>query len=206
MKNFIAKEGYLSIAFVFVLWILVWIFWSFSFILFFLLLILLFIFRTPSRKLVCDDKLAILSPIDGKVTKIENCKHKDLGECIELSIKNSFYDSGVLNSPIKMHIEEIRAKHGLFLCSKLEAAKRMNERVFILAKAEGQKIALRIYAGSLDRKLKLDNISYDLNCGDKLGFLINGSIHLFLPKQARIYAGLGDYISSGSLLGYLGKI
>ena len=206
MKKIVAKEGYLSIAFIFILLILVWIFWSFSFILFLLLLIFLFIFRNPNRELVCNDKSAILSPIDGKITKIENCKHKDLGECIELSIKNAFYDCGVLNSPMQMQIEEIRPKHGLFLCNELESSKKMNERIFILALAQGQRIGLRIYAGSLDRKLKLNDISYDVNCGDKIGFLINGSIHLLLPKQSRIHVGLGDYIQSGSLLGYLGKI
>lgn len=206
MKKIIAKEGYLSIALVFILWVLVWVFWSFSFVLFFLLLILLFVFRMPSRELVCNDKLAVLSPIDGRVVKIENCNHKDLGECIKLSIKNAFYNVGVLRSPTKMKIEEVRFKNGLFLCSELETSERMNERVFISAFAEGQRIGLRVCAGSLDRKLKLDNIPYDLNRGDKMGFLVNGSVHLFLPRQCRIYAGLGDHISSGSLLGYLEKV
>ncbi len=206
MKKIIAKEGYLSIAFVFVLWIGVWIFWSFSFTLFFLLLFLLFIFRVSSREPVCSDQWALLSPIDGKITKIENCIHKDLGECIKLSIKNAFYDCGVLSSPAKMQIQELRVRHGLFLCSRLESSQRLNERIFILALMQGQKIALRICAGSLDRRLRLNDLSYELNCGDKMGFFINGSVHLFLPKQSRIHAALGDYIHSGSLLGYLGKV
>lgn len=206
MKQFIAKEGYLIITFVFVLFVVVWVFWGFSFVLFFLLLAFLFVFRVPRREPVCSDKLAILSPVDGKVVKIESCNDKDFGECMKLSIKNVFYDAGVLRSPAGMKIEEIGFKHGLFLCSELEASERMNERAFISAFVEGQRIVLRICAGSLDRRLKLDNIPRDLHCGDKIGFLINGSVHLFLPKQSRIYVGLGDCISSGSLLGYLGKI
>ncbi len=205
MKNFIAKEGYLSISLVFVLLVLVWFFWSFSFILFFLLLFLLFLFRISKREGVCNDKAALLAPIDGKIVSIENCVHKDLGECIKISIKNAFYDCGILSAPLQMQVVQIRAKHGLFLCSELECSKRLNERVFILAKAAEQDIALRICAGSLDRNLKLDDFTYELKSGDKMGFLLNGKVHLFVPQSSRIHAGVGDYVRLGSLLGYLGK-
>lgn len=67
---------------------------------------------------------------------------------------------------------------------------------------ENKTIALRIYAGSFDRKLKFDNISHDLKAGDRMGFLINGSISLLLPKDTRIHMGLNDEIKAGSLLGY----
>ncbi|HEF5984373.1 TPA: phosphatidylserine decarboxylase, partial [Campylobacter jejuni] len=47
-----------------------------------------------------------------------------------------------------------------------------------------------------------DNISHDLKAGDRMGFLINGSISLLLPKDTRIHIGLNDEIKAGSLLGY----
>lgn len=178
-------------------------FYSFSILLLALIVICIFLFRAPKRGLVCSDEKAIFAPMDGRVTKIENIHHKDLGECVEITIKNALYDAGNFNTPFAMSIIDIRLRHGLFLCSELKSAKMMNERAFILAKVkENKTIALRIYAGSFDRKLKLDNISHDLKAGDRMGFLINGSISLLLPKDTRIHIGLNDEIKAGSLLGY----
>ncbi|EAI3823096.1 phosphatidylserine decarboxylase [Campylobacter coli] len=203
MGKYIAKEGQWSIAIVFILFIICWIFYSFSILLFLLLLVLLFIFRIPNRTMVCNDSKAILSPIDGRVTKIENVFDKRLGESVEISIKNAFYDAGTFCTPFKMDINDIGLKHGLFLCSELKSARIMNERVSILASSSGTDIILRVYAGSFDRKLKLDNLSYNLEVGDKMGFLVNGAISIVLPKDTRIHVGLGDELKSGSLLGYL---
>ncbi|HEA8243870.1 TPA: phosphatidylserine decarboxylase [Campylobacter coli] len=203
MGKYIAKEGQWSIAIVFILFIICWIFYSFSILLFLLLLVLLFIFRIPNRTMVCNDSKAILSPIDGRVTKIENVFDKRLGESVEISIKNAFYDAGTFCTPFKMDINDIGLKHGLFLCSELKSARIMNEKVSILASSSGTDIILRVYAGSFDRKLKLDNLSYNLEVGDKMGFLVNGAISIVLPKDTRIHVGLGDELKSGSLLGYL---
>ncbi|EGK7561324.1 phosphatidylserine decarboxylase [Campylobacter coli] len=203
MGQYITKEGQWPIVIVFILFVICWIFYSFSVLLFLLLLVLLFIFRIPNRTMVCNDSKAILSPIDGRVIKIENIFDKRLGESVEISIKNAFYDAGIFCAPFKMDINDIALKHGLFLCSELKSARIMNERVSILASSSGTDIILRVYAGSFDRKLKLDNLSYNLEVGDKIGFLINGTISIVLPKDTRIHVGLGDELKSGSLLGYL---
>ena len=203
MSRFIAKEGWAVIFITLVLLLLIWIFGHFSFILFFVLLALLFLFRASKPNLVCDDKKAILAPIDGKITRIENAYYEDFGECLELNIKNAFYDCGSLSSPIKMQLEKLTLRHGLFLCSELEVAKKMNERMVIHALSSEKKIIMRIYAGSLDRKLKLFNNPHNLDSGDRMGFLLNGSVSLLLPKDTRVHVGLNDEIKSGSLLAYL---
>ena len=202
MKNYIAKEGFLSLFIVGFIFILVWIFYSFSILLFVLFLLLLFVFRIPNRSLVCTDKKAILSPIDGKVISIENVNHKDFGECIELSIENSLYNAGNIISPFCMDISEIRLKHGLFLCNEPKF-KTISEKIFILAKSSNALVGLRICAGFFDRKLKLENIAYKLETGDKMGFLISGNVSLLLPKDTRLHIGLNDELRAGSLLGYL---
>ncbi|TKX33070.1 phosphatidylserine decarboxylase [Campylobacter aviculae] len=201
--KYIAKEGYLSIGTIIVFIIFFWILNSFSFILFCLLVIFLFIFRNPSRILDCSDNKAILSPIDGKITKIDNIFHKELGESIEISITNSFCNVGSFYTPFEMNIDEIKCKHGLFLDDKSGNLNFLKEKICINATTNSSKIFLEIYAGSLGRKLKLDCISYDLKVGDRLGFLINGKIKLILPKNIRIRAGIGDEVRSGTLLGYL---
>lgn len=203
MSKFIAKEGYAAIFLALFLFFIVWIFLGFSWIFLVLFLFFVFLFRKNKFELLCNDEKALLSPISGRVTKIENIKHSDLGECVVLNIKNAFYDCGTLLAPTKMHIKNLNLKHGLFLCSELEAAKDMNERVDIEAASKDKKFILQIRAGSMDRKLKLTPPNYNLERGCELGFLLNGSVSLFLPRDTRIYVGLNDSIKAGSLLGYL---
>ncbi|MBS4281267.1 phosphatidylserine decarboxylase [Campylobacter vulpis] len=203
MNRFIAKEGWTVVFTLLGLLLLVWIFWGFSFILLLAFLAFLFLFRASKPYLVCNDEKAILAPIDGRITRIENAYYEDFGECLELNIKNAFYDCGSLSAPIKMQFEKLTLRHGLFLCSELEVAKKMNERMIIRAFAGDKSIIMRICAGSLDRKLKLMNNPHHLNAGDKMGFLLNGSISLLLPKDTRVHVGLNDEIKAGSLLAYL---
>lgn len=203
MSRFIAKEGYGVILTILILLLVVWIFWRFCLLLFLVLLAFLFLFRASKPNLVCSDERAVLAPLNGRVTRIENAYYEDFGECLELNIKNAFYDCGSLNAPIKMQLERLTLRHGLFLCSELEVAKRMNERMVIRAFAGNKSIIMRICAGSLDRKLKLINNPHHLNAGDKMGFLLNGSVSLLLPKDTRVHVGLNDEIKAGSLLAYL---
>ncbi|MBK2000247.1 phosphatidylserine decarboxylase [Campylobacter sp. 2018MI35] len=203
MMKYITKESYFSISLIIFLIILFWILNSFSFVLFLLLLIFLFIFRNPNRILICHDIKAILSPIDGQIVQIENTIRKDFGECVEISIVNSFYNAGSFYAPFEMNIEEIKYRYGLFLDKESQNLNFLKEKITINAINNSSKILLEIYAGNLGKKIRLDNISHSLKVGDRLGFLINGKIKLILPKNIRIQAGLGDEIKSGSLLGYL---
>ncbi|EPB0942037.1 phosphatidylserine decarboxylase [Campylobacter upsaliensis] len=203
MSRFVAREGWVIIFITLLSLLLLWAFWHFSFIIFLFLLALLFLFRASKLNLVCVDEKAILAPIDGRITRIENVYYEDFGECLEINIKNAFYDCGSLSAPTKMQFEKLTLRHGLFLCSELEVAKKMNERMIIRAFAGDKNIIMRICAGSLDRKLKLINNPHHLNAGDKMGFLLNGSVSLLLPKDTRVHVGLNDEIKAGSLLAYL---
>jgi len=200
MKNYIAKEGYLNIVVVSFLFLFCWIFYGFSLLLFILLLMFVFIYRQTDRKPACLDQKAILSPIDGKIIKIENFTDKELGECVEIRIKNAFYNQGVVYAPFDMRIIRVQVRHGLFLCSEFKAAQTLNERVCILSN-HNYKVAMNIQAGSFDRGIKLYN-GRELKSCDKMCFFFNGCVSLILPKQTRIYCGLGDELKAGSLLGY----
>ncbi|MBK1964429.1 phosphatidylserine decarboxylase [Campylobacter novaezeelandiae] len=204
MNKYFSRVGYFAIGISLSLFVIIWIFWSFSFLVFFIFLFFLFLFRVPKRTLICVDEKAILSPIDGKILKIQNLNHHLLGECIEINIKNSFYHPGTFYACFKMKIDKIKTKHGLFLCNNLKVAKNMNENISIFANTDNRNIIYKIYAGSMDRKLYLYDIYSDLNAGDEIGFFINGNISLFLPKdKIRIQVGLGDKIKAGALIGYL---
>ena len=111
------------------------------------------------------------------------------------------------NEEVKKYLVKNFIEHNLLL----QEARRRNIKVdekkinavteSFLSEAGTQD--LKVYSGSFDRKLKLDNLSHSLTVGDKMGFLINVTISILLPRDTRIHVGLGDELKSGSLLGYL---
>ncbi|MCX2683217.1 phosphatidylserine decarboxylase [Campylobacter sp. MIT 21-1685] len=200
MKRYIAKEGYNSIIIALAVFLLFWIFYSFSFFLFFIVLFLLFLFRKPQFSFSHFDKKALIAPVSGKIVKLENVFHKELGDCIELQIKNAFYDVGILNAPCEMEITQLDFKHGLFLCYRLPQF--LNERLSIVATTNEQKIVLCIYGGSMQRKIHF-NANSKLAIGDIIGFSLNSSLSIFLPRNTRLLVNGGDQLKYGTLLGYL---
>lgn len=196
----IAKSSYGVVGFCAILFLLVWIFFDFSWFLFLLFVALVFVCRRSKNTIVCTDEKAILAPVAGKICKIEQVKHEDLGDCIELNIQNALYNEGIIRANSKMHIQSVKFRYGLF-CGAGKFAK-FAQRAFILAKSGGKDFALRISAGSLDRKITLYESFGELNAGDELGFSVNSTLSLLLPKDTRLLVGVGDEMKPCALLGY----
>ena len=153
----ISKFGFAPLALMFGLNLILWIFWGFSWIFFILLILTALLFRTPRRSVVCEDKKAILAPMDSEILKIENVKHKDFGECMQVSFKNALYNAGAIFASSDFETFDIKARHGLFLSPKFELASAFNERLLIIAQKGSQSFGIRLMAGSFDRKIKLKN-------------------------------------------------
>lgn len=196
----LAKATHTMVAFFGLFFVLVWIFFAFSWFLFLLFLALLFICRNSQKNVLCSDSKAILAPLCGRVEKITNVKHPNLGECVELVIKNALYNEGIIRACAKMRINEVKFRHGLFSCEPNLAA--FNERVLILASSEGVKFAFRVSAGCLERKIELYEGLGELEAGTELGFSLNSRLSLLLPKKTRLLVATGDEIAPCTLLGY----
>ena len=198
----ISKFGFAPLALMFGLNLILWIFWGFSWTFFILLILTALLFRTPRRSVVCEDKKAILAPMDSEILKIENVKHKDFGECVQVSFKNALYNAGAIFASSDFETFDIKARHGLFLSPKFELASAFNERLLIIAQKGSQSFGIRLMAGSFDRKIKLKNEKASFKAGEELGFSINSSLVLFLPKNVRLLVGVGDEVRANSLIGY----
>lgn len=201
MKH-LAHFAYLPLFILFVLWVLVWLFWSFSWLLSLCILALLFIYRKPNRVKICEDKKAILAPIDGQILSIVRVHHKDLGACVQIHIKNALYNAGGVFASCDFEIESVKTRHGLFLSPKFELSPSFNERIFIIAKNSFARFGMRLSAGSFDRYIKFYNQKNTCKSADELGFSINSTITLFLPQQICLLVGVGDEVRANSLLGY----
>lgn len=196
--KFFAKSSYDILLFFGALVLVWWIFFSFSWLLFVLFLALCFLCRNTQRAVFCTDERAIIAPICGRITNISAVKHGDLGECVQLVIENALYNEGIIRASSKMRIVEVKVRHGLFGFDMANFC----ERVLILAKNGDTNFGLRISGGSLERKIGLYEGLGELEAGEELGFSLNATLSLLLPKDTRLLVGVGDEIASCALLGY----
>lgn len=196
--KFFAKSSYEILLFFGALVLVWWIFFGFSWLLFVLFLALCFLCRNTQKAVFCTDDKAIIAPVCGRITSISAVKHGDLGECVQLVIKNALYNEGIIRASSKMRIVEVKVRHGLF---GFDIA-NFCERVLILAKNGDTNFGLRISGGSLERKIGLYEGLGELEAGEELGFSLNATLSLLLPKDTRLLVGIGDEIASCALLGY----
>ena len=196
--KFFAKSSYEILLFFGALVLVWWIFFGFSWLLFVLFLALCFLCRNTQKTVFCTDDKAIIAPICGRITSISAVKHGDLGECVQLVIENALYNEGIIRASSKMRIVEVKVRHGLFGFDMANFC----ERVLILAKNGDTNFGLRISGGSLERKIGLYEGLGELEAGEELGFSLNATLSLLLPKDTRLLVGIGDEITSCALLGY----
>ncbi len=196
--KFFAKSSYEILLFFGALVLVWWVFFGFSWLLFVLFLALCFLFRNTQRAVFCTDDKAIIAPVCGRITSISAVKHGDLGECVQLVIKNALYNEGIIRASSKMRIVKVKVRHGLFGFDMANFC----ERVLILAKNGDTNFGLRISGGSLERKIGLYEGLGELEAGEELGFSLNATLSLLLPKDTRLLVGIGDEIASCALLGY----
>ena len=196
--KFFAKSSYEILLFFGALVLVWWIFFGFSWLLFVLFLALCFLYRNTQKAVFCTDDKAIIAPVCGRITSISAVKHGDLGECVQLVIENALYNEGIIRASSKMRIVEVKVRHGLFGFDMANFC----ERVLILAKNGDTNFGLRISGGSLERKIGLYEGLGELEAGEELGFSLNATLSLLLPKDTRLLVGIGDEIASCALLGY----
>lgn len=196
--KFFAKSSYEILLFFGALVLVWWIFFGFSWLLFVLFLALCFLCRNTQRAVFCTDDKAIIAPVCGRITNISAVKHGDLGECVQLVIENALYNEGIIRASSKMRIVKVKVRHGLFGFDMANFC----ERVLILAKNGDTNFGLRISGGSLERKIGLYEGLGELEAGEELGFSLNATLSLLLPKDTRLLVGIGDEIASCALLGY----
>lgn len=196
--KFFAKSSYEILLFFGALVLVWWVFFGFSWLLFVLFLALCFLFRNTQRAVFCTDDKAIIAPVCGRITSISAVKHGDLGECVQLVIENALYNEGIIRASSKMRIVEVKVRHGLFGFDMANFC----ERVLILVKNGDTNFGLRISGGSLERKIGLYEGLGELEAGEELGFSLNATLSLLLPKDTRLLVGIGDEITSCALLGY----
>ena len=200
MSGYIAKAGYKYIFVFLILFLLSLTFGVLPLLFTFLFLFFLYFFRDPEREPFADDKLALLSPIDGKIKEVGLSKFDD-NEVAKIVIQKPFFGVGTLRAISDASVTEVKKRHGLFLCQAMKISEMLNERAIIRFEKGNIKFAMKIIAGVFSRSLEIYNIT-SLKASRKFGFLGSGEVILYLPRDTKICVSVGENVKAASLLGY----
>lgn len=200
MSGYIAKAGYKFILFFLILFAISALFGISPLFFLALLLLTLYFFRDPEREPFTDDKLALLSPIDGKIKEISVSNFDDK-EVAKIVISKPFFGVGTLRAISDANVTEVKKRHGLFLCQAMKISEMLNERAIIRFEKGNIKFAMKIIAGVFSRSLEIYNIA-SLKASRKFGFLGSGEVILYLPRDTKICVSVGESVKAASLLGY----
>ncbi|MDR1008359.1 MAG: phosphatidylserine decarboxylase [Campylobacteraceae bacterium] len=201
----IAKEGWRVCGIAFALFLLaVWTHFA-AFFMLMVLLFLLFIYRNPERIAVEDDPLAVIAPIDGKITAINRCADElmDGKKSLYIKIRSLPLNVSMVRSPTAAVLSSAKTIYGLFLPPYTKEALTLNERVNIKCIKGDDNFAMRLRAGIFSRKLYLSKERGNIRAGTRIAFMVDGTVELFLPLETRIKLSIGDYVKGGeSIMGY----
>jgi phosphatidylserine decarboxylase len=199
----IAKEGWRVCGIAFALFLLaVWTHFA-AFFMLLVLLFLLFIYRNPERIPTEDDPLAIIAPIDGKITEINRCADESGKKSLYIKIRSLPFNVSMVRSPAAAILSSAKTTYGLFLPPYTKEALALNERIDIKCAKGDDNFAIKLRAGIFSRKLYLSKERGNIRVGTRIAFMVDGTVELFLPLEARIKLSIGDYVKGGeSVMGY----
>lgn len=155
-------------------------------------------FRDPARE-APEDPRAVVSPVDGRVCKIQEAKDPLTGEDVRMiSIFMNVFNVHSQKAPVAGRVEEIRYTPGLFLNADLDKASTDNERNAVrVTTPEGVSVTFVQVAGLIARRiLCYAEVGSDLERGERYGFIRFGSrVDVYLPLDAEVAVTIGDKVT-----------
>jgi len=177
-----------------------------------MLAVSLFLFRNPERDLEHFEPSAIMSVCDGIISNIETleCRGKIKGECIKICITNRFIDASVLRAPFDASFALNETKRGAQLASHSGKAMVLNEQakvMFTQNSDKENKMVVKHYLNRFNLPISLSpNVGDRVEIASPYGFILHGTILVFLPVSARLDIKKGDEVKAGeTILGYFTK-
>jgi phosphatidylserine decarboxylase len=200
----IAKEGWNQIVFSFMVFLLSYAISCLPWLFFLVFLGTIFVYRNPERIAEESDGLCLLAPMDGKITKIAKVDLKDKSEVLCVVIRKSFFNVGILRTPINMEVGEVKNRFGLFMPSSSSLFSNLCERKTFTCKNKFASFKMVISAGRFSQKIIFFRKLGMFKANERFGFLRDGEIALLLPLDTRIKVSLNSDVKAGeSVLGYL---
>lgn len=174
-------------------------FWSVGIVLILLALFMAFYFRDPKRVPPVDPNV-IVSPADGRVTKVSRLLPEESSSPTLVSIFLSPFDVHINRAPIAGVITDVSYVPGKFLMATNEKASLVNEQNVLTIQGEKVTLVCKQIAGILARRVvcwkqKGDN----LRLGERFGLIkFSSRTDLVLPPNVNVTVTEGQRVQGGT--------
>jgi phosphatidylserine decarboxylase len=157
-----------------------------------------FFFRDPHRTAPTDSSL-VVSPADGRVTRIEMLSPDDEQSPTVVSIFLSPFDVHINRAPVAGVIENVSYTKGKFLMATKEEASLVNEQNALTIRGERITVVCKQIAGILARRIVCWKHAGDkLALGERFGLIkFSSRTDLILPPEVEITVRQGTRVRGG---------
>jgi phosphatidylserine decarboxylase len=157
-----------------------------------------YFFRDPQRSVPAESGL-VVSPADGRVTRVEKLSEGDERSPTVVSIFLSPFDVHVNRAPIAGSVVEVTYTKGRFIAATSDNASLVNEQNALTIKGEHLTVVCKQIAGVLARRIVCWKRPGDsLELGERFGLIKFGSrTDLVLPPEVEVVVAVGARVSGG---------
>jgi phosphatidylserine decarboxylase len=203
----IAREGAPYIAIPAIVGGLLFLFGYWPVALFFLIVaaFMLFFFRDPKREIPSDPNL-VVSPADGRVTRVSTLVPGQDGSSTLVSIFLSPLDVHINRSPIAGQITDVSYTKGKFLMATDERASLVNEQNALTIQGEHLSVVCKQIAGILARRIVCWKKAGDrVTLGERIGLIkFSSRTDVVLPENVKVTVTEGMKVRGGTSI--IGRI
>lgn len=162
-----------------------------------------YFFRDPRRAVPTDSSL-VVSPADGRVTRIEIISDADARPATVVSIFLSPFDVHINRAPIAGEVVEVKYLQGRFMIATRDEASLVNEQNVLTIRGEKITVTCKQIAGVLARRIVCwKRVGDAVELGERFGLIKFGSrTDLILPDVVEVSVSVGARVRGGvSIIG-----
>ncbi|HLM57455.1 MAG TPA: phosphatidylserine decarboxylase family protein [Pyrinomonadaceae bacterium] len=158
-----------------------------------------YFFRDPRRE-VPGAEGVVVSPADGRVTRIEKLAPGEADSPTLVSIFLSPFDVHINRAPIAGTILDVTYTKGRFTSATRDSASLVNEQNTLTIKGERMTIVCKQIAGVLARRIVCwKRAGESLEIGERFGLIKFGSrTDLVLPPEVELEVAVGHRVRGGA--------
>jgi len=157
-----------------------------------------YFFRDPNRVSPEDDSL-VVSPADGRVTRVEKLSPGEARSPTVVSIFLSPFDVHVNRSPVAGRVSDVAYTKGRFMIATKDEASLVNEQNALTIEGERATVVCKQIAGVLARRIVCWKKPGDsLQRGERFGLIkFSSRTDLVLPPHVEVSVSVGDKVRGG---------
>jgi phosphatidylserine decarboxylase len=180
-------------------------YWYVALVLLLVAAFMAFFFRDP-RRTVPDDESLVVSPADGRVTRVARLDPNDAASPTVVSIFLSVFDVHVNRAPIAGEIADVTYTRGKFVIATREEASLVNEQNSLTIRGARMTIVCKQIAGVLARRIVCwKGVGDRVSLGERFGLIkFSSRTDLILPPEVEVLVRVGGRVRGGvSIIGRL---